>query len=138
MAKNRFLIDSNTFWMILGIFKFSIFWTRSGPLNLVFLMNLLQKYKKNQGSSWGKYYLWKYENWSFRKFRNSGNLRCPLFEFLQFRIPGFLLIRNDEFLQIIKCPFFEFLKFWIPEFLRIKNDEFLKTMKSRRRGISWD
>ena len=33
----------------------------------------------------------------------------------------------------LKCPFFEFLNFIIPEFLIIKNDEFLKMMKSRRR-----
>ena len=46
-----------------------------------------------------------------QEFRNVGNLKCPLFEFLEFRIP---------------------------EFLIIKNDEFMKCMKSRRRGISWD
>ena len=27
---------------------------------------------------------------------------CPLFEFLKFRIPGFLIIRNDEFLKMMK------------------------------------
>ena len=73
-----------------------------------------------------------------QEFQNFGNLMCPLFEFLKFRLPGFLLIRNDEFMKIMKCPLFEFLKFKIPEFLKIKNDEFLKMMKSRRRGISWD
>ena len=44
--------------------------------------------------------------------------------------PGFLLIRNDEFMKIMKCPLFEFLKFRIPGFLIIKNDEFLKMMKN--------
>ena len=82
-----------------------------------------------------------------QEFRNFGNLMCPLFEFLKFRIPGFLLIRNDEswfllirndeFMKIMKCPIFDFLKFWMPEFLIIRNDEFSKMMKSRRRGISW-
>ena len=43
--------------------------------------------------------------------------------------PGFLLIRNDEFMKIMKCPLFEFLKFRIPEFLIIRNDEFLKMLK---------
>ena len=27
---------------------------------------------------------------------------CPLFEFLKFRIPEFLMIKNDEFLKIMK------------------------------------
>ena len=55
-----------------------------------------------------------------QEFRSSGDLSCPLFEFSKFRIPGFLLIRNDEFMRIMKCPLFEFLKFRIPDF------EFLK------------
>ena len=39
---------------------------------------------------------------NFRNFRNLENLRCPVFEFLKFRIPVFLIIRNDEFLKIMK------------------------------------
>ena len=76
------------------------------------------------------------KNSELQKFRNFGNLRCPLFEFLKFRNPGFLVIRNDEFMEFMKSPLFEFLKFRIPGFLIIKNDEFLKIMKSRRRGMS--
>ena len=49
MAKNRFLTDSNTFWMILGTSKILRFWTRRGPWNPVFLMNLLQKIQEKSG-----------------------------------------------------------------------------------------
>ena len=66
--------------------------------------------KKHQGAPWKKYYLWKSENWKFWNVRNFGNTTCPFLEFLKFRMPDFLIIRNDEFLKI---------------------------MKSRRRGISW-
>ena len=73
-----------------------------------------KKIKKNKGASlekMGKHFSKNSETQYFRFF---GNLSLPFFEFL------------------------EFLKFRIPEFLIIKNDEFLKIMKSRRRGISWD
>ena len=36
------------------------------------------------------------KNSETQKFRNFGNLSLPIFEFLKFRNPGFLLIRNDE------------------------------------------
>ena len=39
------------------------------------------------------------KNSELQKFRNFGNLRCPLFEFLKFRIPDFLIIRNDKILK---------------------------------------
>ena len=55
----------------------------------------------------GKHFLM---NSGTQYFRNVGNLSLPFFEFWKFRIPGFLIIKNDEF---------------------------LKMMKSRRRGISW-
>ena len=72
-------------------------------------MNLLQKIQENLGTSWEKYHLWKSENLNFRNFQNSRNLMCPLFEFLKFRIPELLIIRNDEFLEMMKvedeeCP----------------------------------
>ena len=41
-AKIRFLIDSNTFWMILGTFEIFDFWTRSGPSFLLFLMEIFE------------------------------------------------------------------------------------------------
>ena len=100
MGKIRFLIDPNTFWMILGTSKFLRF---LGPVvdpgTPHFSWIYLKDTRQNQGSSWEKYDLWKGENWNVRNFRNSGNLRCPLFEFLKFRIPDFLIIRNDEFLK---------------------------------------
>ena len=46
-----------------------------------------------------------------------------------------LKLKNFEILETLSVHF-EFLKFRIPDFLIIKNDEFLKMMKSRRRGIS--
>ena len=86
------------------------FWSWK-PVFLHFIkQNYSKRSRKTQGASWETYYLWKSENWNFRKFPNSGNLKCSLFGFLKFRIPEFLIIRNDEFLKI---------------------------MKSRRRGISW-
>ena len=72
---------------------------------------------------------------NFENFEIPKNM-CPVFEFLKFRIPGFLRIGNDEFMKIMKRPLFEFLKFRIPDFSIIRNDEFLESMKSRRRGIS--
>ena len=34
-----------------------------------------------------------------QEFRNFGNLKCPLFEFLKFRIPDFLITRNDTIVK---------------------------------------
>ena len=45
----------------------------------------------------GKYFS---KNSKTQEFQNVGNLKCPLFEFLKFRIPEFLIIENDEFLKI--------------------------------------
>ena len=66
-----------------------------GPGSPYFFILLHQntwiKSRKNQGTS-----LEKMENVFSKKvetqeFRNSGNLNCPFFEFLKFRIPGFFV-----------------------------------------------
>ena len=44
----------------------------------------------------------KYKKSETQEFRNFGNLKCPLFEFLKFRNPEFLIIRNDAFLKMMK------------------------------------
>ena len=96
--------------------NFSIFWTCSWPSLPVFLMKILENTRKNQGTS--------LENMDF------GNLRPQFFRnFRKSCVPdfGIFVISN-----------FEDLKFWRSEFLIIRNDEFLKLMKNRRRGMSWD
>ena len=78
-------------------------------------MNLLQKYKKNTGTSLK---IWILDIWESENLKIS---RSPVYLAL-----GFLKFRN--------------LKIWNfgrSEMLIIINDEFLKIMKSRRRGISW-
>ena len=54
----------------------------------------------------GKYFSTKSET---QELRNFGNLSLPICEFLKFRIPDFLIIRNNEFLKMLKvededCP----------------------------------
>ena len=81
------------------------------PVFLHFIrQNYLNQIKKSQGTSldeMGKHFSKKSET---QEFRNFGNLRCPLFEFLKFG--------NPDFLIITLCQYYEM-------------------MKSRRRGISW-
>ena len=95
-----------------------------GPWKPVFVHFIRPEYfnkiKKNHGTSLEKRGTF-FEKSETQEFRNSGNLKCPLFDFWKFWIPDF-----------------EFMKFRIPDFLIIKNDEFLKSMKNRRRWISWD
>ena len=55
-----------------------------------------KRIKKNQGTSLDKMGKHFPNNSGTQEFRNFGNLKCPLFEFLKFRNPGFLLIRHDE------------------------------------------
>ena len=88
-----------------------MFWVREARISSFYYTRILQKIQENQGTSLGKLGKYVSKKSETQEFRNFGNLRCPLFEFLKFRIPDFLIIRNDEF---------------------------LKFMKSRRRGISWD
>ena len=71
----------------------------------MFLHFLRQNDLKNQEKSGnipgknGKYFLRNYET---QEFRNFGNLRCKIFAVLKFRIPEILIIKNDEFLKIMK------------------------------------
>ena len=73
-------------------------------------MNLLGKIQEIYGNILGKNII-------------NGNLRIEIFEIF-------------EILETLGVRFFEFLKFRIPGFLIIRNDEFLKIMKSRRRGMT--
>ena len=57
------------------------------------LLELNQKKSGNVPGKIGKSFLKNYETQEFRFF---GNLSLPIFDFLKFRNPGFLLIRNDE------------------------------------------
>ena len=106
------IIDLDRFQYILDGFwnfeNFDICWTRSGPLNPVFVMNFLQRIQEKSGKILETY------------FFISENLR--ICEFSKFRKP--------------QVSFFEFSKFRIPEFLIMINDEFLEIMKSRRQRIS--
>ena len=86
-----------------------MFWALEARISSFYYTELLELNQENQGASLdflGKHFSKDSET---QEFRNFGNLSLPFFEFLNFRIPGFLIIKNDEF---------------------------LKMMKSRRRGIS--
>ena len=60
------------------------------------------KSRKNQGTSLGKMGKHLSTKSETQDFRNFGNLSLPFFEFLNLRIPEFLIIINDEFLEILK------------------------------------
>ena len=110
MAKGRFLIDSNTFWMILGTSKISRFF---GPVV----------------DPWTPYLSWIY----FKKYKKMWKRPWKILIFHIWEFDNLRIFQIPETLAF----HFEFLKFRIPVFLIIINDEFLKIMKSRRWGISW-
>ena len=103
------------FRWILELRKFRHFWTCSGPLNPVFLMNLVQKIQETYGNILEKY-----------GFGISENLRIAFFR--KSCVPYFSIFEISKF---------EDSKIWRSDFFIIENDEFMQIMKSRRRGISW-
>ena len=119
MAKIRFLIDPNTFWMILGTSKISNFF---GPVvdPRTFYLSWIyfKKYKKNTGTSLENMDFWYLRIWKSQNFRKS----CvPDFGILKFRN---LKIWNFEIRRS------EILKIWIFDnynMIRLWNDEKSKT-----------
>ena len=85
MAKTWFLIDPNTFWMILGTSKISKF---LGPVvdPRTFYLSwiYLEKYKENMETSLENMDFWNLRIWKSQKFRHLGNLSLPFFEFWNF------------------------------------------------------
>ena len=97
-SKTQYFMNYWCFW----------FWK---PVFLHFFeQNIWIEWRKIREHPWEKMGKHFSKNSETQDFRNFGNLSLPVFEFLKFRIPVFLIIKNDEF---------------------------LKMMKSRRRGISW-
>ena len=73
-----------------------MFWALEARISSFYYTELIELNQENQGTSlekMGKEISTKSET---QEFRNFGNLRCPLFEFLKSRIPVFLLMRDDE------------------------------------------
>ena len=71
---------------------------RISSFYFVELLELNQESSGNIPGKMGKPFLEKSET---QDFRNFGNLSLPFSEFLKFRNPGFLLIRNDESLEMM-------------------------------------
>ena len=116
MANYRFLIDSTTFWMILGTSKiFDFFGPVVGPHSPYLSCKYFNKYKKNVETSWKIWIFGYLRIWKSQKKRKS----C---------VPDFSIFEISKF---------EESKIWRSEFLIIRNDEILKIVKSRRRGMTW-
>ena len=105
MAKTWFLIDSSTFWMILGTSKIL---SKSGPVALPIIIKLLEKYKKILEHPWN---IWILEIWE------SENLK--IFESSVYQIPSVFLWTFGSF--------FLFLIFWFYNLIIWWNDEKSKT-----------
>ena len=91
-------------------------------------LNSSRKIREHPWKKMGKRFL---KNSETQEFRNFGNLSLPLFEFLKFRFPEFLLIRNvnswkwwkveDEECPDINFPLIKCTKAWIWTYFRSKN-----------------
>ena len=118
IANHRFLIDSNTFWMISGTSKFL---SKSGPVDQLITTKLLQTIQK----------MWKHP-WN-ELFFISENLKISkLSEVLCAWPHVFFSILIFE--HSIVCGLL-FIYFWFFDFIIWWN---LEIMKSRRRGMTWD
>ena len=78
---------------------FLVLEARISSFYLTELLELNQEKSGNIPAFFGKHFS---KNSELQDFRNFGNLSLPLFDFLEFRIPGFLIIENDEFLKMMK------------------------------------
>ena len=72
---------------------------RISPFYYTRILELNQEKSGNIPGKNGKLFFSK--KFETQKFQNFGNLSLPIFEFLKFRNPGFLLIRNDESLEMM-------------------------------------
>ena len=94
IAKNRFLIDSNTFWMILGTFKILYFldprWTLEPRISHEFISKNTRKY----GNILGRYGFGISENLKISIFRKYcvRNLKIFVFCFVEIFFSSFFVV----------------------------------------------
>ena len=104
MAKIRFLIDPNTFWMILGTSKIV---SEYGPGDLLIITKMLQKIQEKIWNHPGKYYLCQSGTHKFPKMSQFWTHQTPIF-FESFCPPPHLPQKN-KFVQAFSKNF----RWWI-------------------------